>query len=282
MYKYIVILLLVSSVVHAQKIDKGVFVEGVDAGLSISQGKQAGITYVHKFGNAADFDTTDGEVVVWDGANDGGINAMDYTYSATNDIDSVISSSTNDVGSVSIQGLDATYTLTNQTVTLNGQTRVALTTPLRRVFRMKNEGTSNFVGNISCYITNSPTTAGVVNTPANVRAVVDDGNNQTLMAIYTVPVGKKAYLRSFYASLSGANKSSNYRIRLKARPFGKVFQLKHITALSSTGSSRIQHTYLEPELYEAKTDLVITAETTAVGITGSEVSAGFDIVLVDD
>ena len=113
-----------------------------------------------------------------------------------------------------------------------------------------------------------------------VRALIDNGNNQTEMAIYTIPNGKTGYMRSWYASSAGANKSSNYVIKLKARPTGGVFQLKHRMAI--TDSSPYQHKYIETPSFAAKTDLIMTAEMLVAGGTEASVSAGFDLVLVDD
>jgi hypothetical protein len=108
------------------------------------------------------------------------------------------------------------------------------------------------------------------------------GNNQTLMAVYTIPDGKTGYMRDWYASVAGANKTTNYIMELRARPTGKVFQLKHKSSLSDDGTSYIQHKYEEPEVFAARTDIEMRCQLTASGATAAAVSAGFDIVLVDD
>ena len=251
------------------------------SGLAIAKGDVAGSTFIHKFGNAPDFNTADGEVDIWDGADDSGSNLMTYTFSSTADIDSLSSSDNGDTQDIEVQGLDSSYNLVTQTITLTGQTRKALDTDLIRVFRLKNVGTTDLAGTVYCFV-NVETTGGVPNTLANIRAQVDNGNNQTLMAIYTVPAGKTGYMRNWYASTAGANKSSNYVIRMKARPFGQVFQTKHLSAIADDGSSTALHTYIEPEVFAEKTDIVMSAQMKAVGGTLASVSAGFDIVLVDD
>ena len=281
--KLILALMLICAHAHGQKIiDGSMSTFDAGSGLNRARGRVQGQTFIHKFGEAPDFDTGDGEVTIWDGANDGTIDAMVYTYSTTNDIDSVISSSVSDVGDVEIQGLDTDYVLTNQTVTLTGQTRVAIPTPLRRVFRMKNVGSTNFVGNVCTYITNAPTTSGDVDLATDVRSCVNNGNNQTLMAIYTIPAGKTGYLRSFFASTSGGSRSTNYKIKLLARPLGQVFQLKHVASLVDSGTSHFNHEYVEPEVFAEKTDIHMTAETTESAISASAVACGFDIVIVDN
>jgi len=254
-------------------------VANVEDGLSIAKGDVTGATYVHKFGNAPDFDSDDGEVNIWDGADDADIAEMQYNYSSTADIDSIVSSNAGDTVDIEIQGLDASYDLVVQTVTLTGQTRVALTTSLIRVFRLKNVGDADLSGNVYCYV-DTTLSGGVPVDTTKVRAVIDNGNNQTEMALYTVPLGKTAYLRSWYASSAGAKKTTNYVVRLKARPFGQVFQLKHRTAISD--GFPYNHPYTEPEVFSAKTDIAMTAELAASGVTGAAVSAGFDIVLIDN
>ncbi len=253
-----------------------------ESGLAIAKGDVSGTTFVHKFGNAPDFDTADGTVSIWDGADDGYINQMVYQYSTTADIDTLSSSNAGDTQDVEVQGLDSNYDLVTQTVTLNGQTQVTLTTALLRIFRIKNVGTSDNAGHIYSYTTGTTATAGVPDTPANVRAIIQPGNNQTLMAIYTIPNGYTGYIRDWYASTAGANKTSNYPIELRARPFGEVFQLKHLSAISDVGSSYIQHVYEEPGIFEEKTDIEMRASMTAAGGTAGSVSSGFDIVLVEN
>lgn len=254
-------------------------------GLGIASGEVAGHTFVHKFGNTPDFDSTDGTVDVWDGADDGGINAMVYTYSATADIGLLSSSSASDTEDIEIQGLDSNYDLVTQTVTLTGQTDVDISTTgvdLIRVFRMKNVGSNDLVGDVYIRTNGSGQSGGVPSTANTVRAVINNGNNQTLMAIYTIPNGKTGYLRSFFAGTAGASRTTNYVIDLYARPFGQVFQLKHKSALTENGTSYFQHKYVEPEVFAAKTDIVIRTTMTESPITDGAISAGFDIVLVDD
>jgi hypothetical protein len=145
---------------------------------------------------------------------------------------------------------------------------------------MKNVNSTDNIGHVYCY-ENVALTAGVPNNSTLVRAVMQPGNNQTLMAVYTIPAGKTGYLRDWYASTAGANKSSNYVIELRARPFGGVFQLKHVTSIQDGGTSYIKHDYTEPEKFTEKVDIEMRAQM-LVNTTEAAVSAGFDIVLVDN
>ena len=251
------------------------------SGLAIAEGNVTGKTFIHKFGFAADFDTADGLVTVWDGANDSllGGGAMNYTYSSSADIDTISSSDNGDTQIIEIHGLDNTFTEVIQTKTLTGQTDAILDTPLRRVYRMVNRGSTDLAGVVYLRTNGSAQGSGVPSVANTVRAIINNGNNQTLMAVYTIPLGKTGYLRSWYASLSGAKKTSVHVVHLDARPDGEVFQLKHVSSLIAVGTSNNQHQYIEPEIFPAKTDIEMQSnsdEDTAA------ISAGFDIVLVDD
>jgi hypothetical protein len=251
------------------------------SGLSIAIGNVTATTFIHKFGAIPDFDTGDGVVTVWDGADDANIDQMVYQYSSTDDIDSLSSSDNGDTQDIEVQGLDINYQVVTQTITITGQTRKALDTDLLRVFRMKNVGSTDNAGHIYCYV-NGAITLGVPDTPADVRAVMQPGNNQTLMAIYTIPDATTGYMRDWFAALAGANKAANYVIEVRARPTGEVFQLKHASAIADTGTSSIQHEYVEPEVFEARTDIEMRASIATTGITAAAIAAGFDLVLIDD
>ena len=251
-------------------------------GLAIAKGEVVGTSFVHKFGNAPDFDTGDLEVTVWDGAEDGEAwELMNYVYSSTNDINSVSSSSASDTLEVTIEGLDVNYNEVIQTATLAGQVRVALVTPLLRVYRAYNSNSVGLVGHVFVFV-NGALTGGVPNTNADIRAIIDPVNQQTEMAVYTIPAGKTGYMRDWYASTAGANRDSNYPVKLISRDFGGVFRVKHVSAISDNGTSAYQHNYNEPEIFTEKTDIEMRTQVTAAGITAASFSAGFDIVIVDD
>lgn len=251
-------------------------------GLAIAKGEVVGTTFVHKFGLAPDFDATDLEVTVWGGAEDGTAwELMNYVYSTTDDIDSISSSSAGDTQEITLTGLDANYIEVTQTVVLTGQTRAAIKTDLLRVYRAFNSNSVDLVGHVFIYV-NGATTGGVPDTNADIRAIVDPINQQTLMAVYTVPAGKTGYMRDWYGSTAGANRSSNYPLRILSRNLGGVFRVKHVSAMSDAGTSAYQHGYNEPEIFQEKTDIEMRVTATGAGVTAASFSAGFDIVLVDN
>jgi hypothetical protein len=257
-------------------------VTDAENGLAIAKGDVTGTTFIHKFGNAPDFDTGDNEVTIWDGAEDNvAWEQMRYQYSTSADIDSISSSSGSDTQDIVILGLDTNYELVTQTATLTGQTRVALGTSLIRVFRAYNDNSTDLVGHVVIYV-NTTLSNGVPTDTTKIRAIVDPVNQQTEMAVYTIPAGKTGYIRDWYAATSGGSRNTNYKIKLYTRENGKIFRVKHVSALSDGGTTSYQHRYEEPEVVTEKTDIEMTAQVTAAAITGASVSAGFDIVLIDD
>jgi hypothetical protein len=258
------------------------------SGLAIAEGDVTGKSFIHKFGEAPDFDQTDGAVTVWGGANDGllGGGAMTYTYSSTADIGLITSSNAGDTQTIEIQGLDSNFDLVTQTITLNGQTDVDISATgvdLIRAFRMKNTGSTDLAGVVYLRTNGSAQNGSGVPTVANtVRAIINNGDNQTLMSIFTVPNATTGYMRDWYASTAGATRTSEYKLRLRARPVNGVFQIKHVSSISDAGSSTYKHQYIEPEVFQAKTDIELTAEMLTTAATQADIAGGFDIVLVDD
>jgi hypothetical protein len=254
----------------------------VEDGLSIAKGDVVGSEPEWKFGNAPDFDTSDGEVTIWDGAEDGTAwEQMKYQYSTTADIDSISSSDVNDTVEIVVEGLDTNWTFVSQTVTLNGQTRVALGTSLIRCFRAYNNNSTNLVGHVIVYV-NTALSSGVPTDTTKIRAIIDPVNQQTEMTLYTIPAGKTGYMRSWYVSTAGASRSSEYIIKRYSRLFEKVFRMKHVSAISDIGTSSYQHFYKEPQIFTEKTDIEFTAQMTVSAGTGANISAGFDLVLIDN
>ena len=203
---------------------------------------------IYKFGYNDDLDSGV-EEDVWDY---GGT----YTYSTTADIDSISSSSALDTQDILVYGLDANWEQVEQTVTLNGQTKVTLTTPLIRVWRMINVGTTDLAGNVYLYV--DGTISGGIPTVANtIRAFIEGGNNQTLMMLYTVPSGYTAHIRKLTASLGGLV-SSYGTFKLWARPYGGVFALKGVIDLDTDGNSVYESVFQGWLALPEKTDFRIS------------------------
>lgn len=242
--------------------------------LKVQQGLIPGHSFVSKFGENTEVTTVSTPEDIWDG---GGL----YTYDAdgTAPIVSLISDSASDTEPILIEGLDINGEFIRQIITLNGTTRVALTTPLWRVFRMVNFGTSGLVGTVYCYIG-----TGGVPVLSDTRAVIEIGNDQTLMGVYTIPAGKVGFLIEGEAGVSlegtGVSSGTNYtRVAYKSRLYGKIFTIKKALSLMTTANSNYHDGRPAPDPVPALTDLrVQVTEVTA----DSGVWTAFVILLIDE
>ncbi len=260
----------------------------------VAKGNVTGSSIVNKFGAAHDFDTGDGEVLIWDASDDS------ITYD-NNDASKYLkatwgTSTTADIGilscaaagtqTIEIQGIGTDDALLVQTFTLNGTTDVDLSatgTDYKRIFRMKNTGTTDLGGHVWVRTNGSAQDAGTPGVPgdaATIRGMIHEENNQTEMACYTVPTACTTQMHRLYTYTSGGSRVTNYIVRLYARSSGGVYQLKWKGSISDDSSAEVL--YKLPPTFAAETDLIMTAETTESAITGSSVIAGFDLLTVAD
>ena len=243
----------------------------VDSNLAISSGLVPGQTVVNKFGsNEAVGSGT--EEVIWDGG------GTSYPFPATALMTKLVQATdevlTDANATIEIQGLDANWALVTQTADLDGAdttTEVTLTTPLIRCFRMKVLEDIVLAANVSVVATGGGTTYATITT----------GNNQTLMAIYTVPAGKTAYMTSYYCdyvrSTAQDPNGVEFRLWVADRDNGYEFQIKNKKGVPKQ-TSGFQHEFKPYFKINAKNDIMITAEPADFD---ADVHAGFDLILVD-
>ncbi len=106
----------------------------------------------------------------------------------------------------------------------------------------------------------------------NVARISGGNGGQTLMAVYTVPAGKKGYIIKFQGSLS-KNQEAQFMIRTRDS-VGGAWQVK---GMFGTFSNSVGYDYPVPLEVTEKTDIEIRAKAGAT----SECGAIFDIILVD-
>jgi len=249
-------------------------------GLAVSMRLFTEFEVIDKFGFNHTITTLTDPEDIWEG---GG--KYNYDANGTAPIVSLASNNAADINiPISILGLDINGNRVSQTINTNaanGTTRVALTTPLWRIFRMENEGTVSLQGILFCY-----TGTGTVPTigDANIRAIIDDGNNQTQMALYTIPKGKVGFL--YYGELALESTSATptttaqyANTQYKSRRYGKIFKTKKTIPLLTNGTSIFQEERRFPDIIPDLTDIKLTAKEVSaeMGITGA-----FDILLVDE
>ena len=236
--------------------------------LEAASGHNSAMTAVNKFGRNSAIAIGE-EEVIWDGSTTG------YPFPATALITSMSQTAdqaTLNGATIEVQGLDANWDLVVQTAVLGtpSTTVVTLTTPLIRVFRAK--VLADVVSLSPIRIHNAGETVDY--------AIISVGQNQTLMAVYTVPADKTAYMTCYYAHVNpGTNLDpTSMPIRLWAsdRTGPYAAQVKNVVGQTSEG---FQHFFDPYYKFTEKTDIYITA--TPVG-KAADVSAGFDLILVND
>jgi hypothetical protein len=210
-----------------------------------------GVRTLYKFGRNSDINGA--EETIWD---EGGL----YVYPTSAIQMKVSSSNINDTSvgtgarTIRVIGLNSLYNEIEEDVTLNGQTAILTSNTFIRVYRafVLTAGSSNNAqGDI--YIGTGTVTAGV---PATVYAKITQGENQTLMALWTVPAGYSFFLYQvdFTSAISLANTYST--TRLKFRPFNSVFRTLYINQLQS--GTHVNDIVI-PQLISEKSDIECTA-----------------------
>ena len=219
---------------------------------------------VHKFGSNSSVPnqvSIETPVTVWDFQ-------TDYNFpSDSGESLFIVSTDLNDIGQeITVVGLDENFSSKQQTINLNGDTNVSLDGSWSRVFRAYNSGSIELSGDIS-----------VLNGSGDVYAYLMPENNQTLMALYTIPSENTGYLMKFHCSAQNTSSASiNYTIHLKTREFGKVFRTRKIISCSTNQSD--EETLLFPLKLPAKTDIIF--QIVGADGNGGAVNADFDIALL--
>jgi hypothetical protein len=238
--------------------------------LQVARGFIEGHKTLFKFGNNADINGS--LETVW---SQGGI----YSYPAAAIQMKVSSSSADDTGSgtgaqtVFIYGLDANYNEITEVVTLDGQTEVLTTQSFLRVNRafVVTAGTgATAAGDI--YVGTGVVTAGV---PATVYAVISLGENQTTMAVWTVPAKHTLYVHRGFFSAASNNVAQYVLGKFMFRPQGGVFRN---AADLTINSNAIGYDFEIPLALPEKTDI----EARAIALSGSSfyVTASFEGIYI--
>ena len=241
--------------------------------LQIARNQIAFHKSIFKFGFNPDIDNS--LETVW---TEGGL----YSYLSSATILKVSSSSTaDDEGStgaetVEISGLDANYNEISEVVTLNGQTAVNTTKEYLRINRMivRSAGSGGQNAGV-IYAGTGTVTSGV---PANKYAAIAIGDNQTLMALWTVPADYTAYVYQTDITLATTQNNKYATVHFVARPFGEVFQVKDKFVKSESSTHQ---EYKIPLKFEEKTDLEFRAIGDSAG-ADIAIAAAIDIIYIQN
>ena len=226
--------------------------------FNVSKGKFNNYSTITKFGEAPNVGST--EVTLWDESSlyPWPTSALAMTLVSNNVNDSI---SGTGARKVVVYGLDNQYNEIFEIVELNGTTPVPLINSYFRNFRMiviDAGSTGSAQGKIS--LQNSGT----------IYASILNGNNQTLMGVYSVPANHTAYIISASSSSSSGKSVTG---SLYVRPFGQVFQCKYRYNLYQN-FARLDLTV--PFIIPEKNDIDIRASSSA---SGTDVTISWQMII---
>lgn len=170
----------------------------------LAKGLVAGSTIANQLGTLPSGPTGTYDIWSW------GRDVLSYTPPAGATIDTISSSSTLDVGiPIAIIGLGANFEeLPPVVAVLNGQNKVSLPAPLRRINVVRNfSGTptgttaTDLIGEVFIY-EDTPISSGVPIDPNKVKEHIPIGGNISKHAFFTVPAGKSLNINTFYGTLN--------------------------------------------------------------------------------
>ena len=202
-----------------------------------------------------------------------------YGYPTAATILKISSSDANDTSAgtgartILINGLDANYAETSETVILNGQTAVNTVNSYLRFHYMEvsTAGTgATAAGTI--YAGTGTVTAGV---PGTVYGQITIGYNTSTSAMWTVPAGYTAYMTS--CTWTSGNTTANIMVTggIFSRVYGGVFTVES-TCKMLAGNSFDRHFDTAVALAE-KTDIEMRAASTTAG---SAVTGEFHVIYI--
>lgn len=190
-----------------------------------------------------------------------------YNWIGTASVLDVKSNSVNDTSAgtgartIMLYGLDANFEPIEEMVTLNGTTIVTTTKAFKRIHRMRvltAWSQAKAEGTITAQI------------GATVHAQIIDGNNQSLMAVYTIPAGYTGLILKGKAS---CGKGKEVEVNFRGREFWGVFGLYHSFYIYEDS---YEYEFWVPLRVPEKTDIYVEAKSDVA----TKVSAVFDIVLI--
>lgn len=194
------------------------------------------------------------------------------TYISTNGITTISSSSSSDTQELVIEGHTISgglFTFVTQTVTLNGQNQVTLSTALARATRAYNNNSTDLVGNIYVYETGT-STAGVPDAPATVHLMIDAGENNSEKASTTISNTDYWIVTNFYADV--LEKTASWAlIHFEIRRQGKIF--RNLIDRGASDNSSVNYDFRPYVIIPKNSDVRLRA---AANTNGIDVSGGIN------
>ena len=245
---------------------------GSAANIPIAAGQLAGYSSVEKFGRNPNVATS--IETIWQY---GGI----YQYLTTASQIFVYSASSDDgvgqIGAikVTVQGLDENYNIISEELTVNG---AGSTLTFLRVYRafITEAGSAGYnTGDIIISTLASGAGTVLADIGGDGTGVNFIGYGQTMLALYTVPAGKTAYVTQWTIGNGNYNTSTSAFLRTRLPVNGFVMTTSDTMTVS--GGFHVKN-YSIPLKFVEKTDI----EVQAFDGGGTGISSTFNVILVDN
>lgn len=198
-------------------------------------------------------------------------------YPTTNAIDTISSSSASDTNTILIEGFTLSggnFTFVSQTATLNGQSKVSLTTPIARATYLYNDNATDFVGSVYCY-EDTTITSGVPDdlTKAHLKAI--GVINQSENASLTLSSTEYGFITQVHGGVN-IKKVGGAEFYIQIREPGKVF--RSAASWVSSGDTIYNQLLTTPIIIPPNSDIRIIARSSVADLS---VEAGFNLTYAD-
>lgn len=228
--------------------------------LQLARGHISNHSFNHKFG-AVPAMSTGATGTIWD------VNDTIYPWSVWDTAGTISVSTVNasDNGKqITVQGLDDDYNFQEETIVVSSSGAVAGT----KIFKRLNRG----------FIVDGSTNVADVTVTKNGTTVlkITAGKGQTLMAVYTVPADKTAYLTQGTCTIQkGGDATGDMFVRY----FGQSsFRVGHSFEVEGAGG-QYNYKFTIPLRIPEKSDIDVRAN---VRSNNARLTAAFDLILIDN
>ena len=196
---------------------------------------------------------------------------LNSTPNASGDSYRIVTDASTGASILHINGLGAAHTKLEEFVVLNGVGVVATAGTYSHIHRMRifTAGNKEALGTI---------TADSPETVPTTTAQIINGNNQTLMTLFSCPLDKICHIVQWWAAMAKKQTAVSV-VRLRGGTLGGTSYVLQTRAIDNGGDSAFNYIYPVPETLPGGADVWIEADTDTndVGI-----SAGFTLILMDN
>lgn len=202
-----------------------------------------------------------------------------YAVPTTARVHALVSGSANDTAAgtgartVRVSGLSSTYTLLEEVVTMNGTTPVNTTNSFLRVNSLQaiSWGTGK---------TNAGAITATAATDATVSSRIETGRNKSESTVFSLPIGKTAFMTSWWAQINKAAITTGCDAALQIAEGINVaytgWRYEQFRGMVSLGSSAFQHIFTVPLVITGPSDIKISATS---GVASMDISAGYEMAV---